>query len=95
MYGFLRIKVISQLANGEPEKMLSPGLITALRRVWLSSQACKEPVCMSGGVAQDGAVREAMSKATGTDYKSTTRLHNISELLGRRFSYYKSAGYDS
>ena len=63
---FAESEVISQLANGESRENVIAGICNSVasRVSSLARRAgVKEKVCMSGGVAKNGAVRDAMSKA--------------------------------
>lgn len=67
---FAESEVISQLANGESRENVIAGICNsvATRVSSLARRAgIKEKVCMSGGVAKNGAVRDAMSKALDTE----------------------------
>jgi activator of (R)-2-hydroxyglutaryl-coA dehydratase len=63
---FAESEVISQLANGESRENVIAGICNSVasRVSALARRAgIKEKVCMSGGVAKNGAVRNAMSNA--------------------------------
>lgn len=63
---FAESEVISQLANGESRENVIAGICNSVasRVSSLARRAgVKEKVCMSGGVAKNGAVRDAMSEA--------------------------------
>lgn len=69
---FAESEVISQLANGESRENVIAGICTSVasRISALARRAgIKEEVCMSGGVAKNGAVRKAMSKALEVEIK--------------------------
>lgn len=63
---FAESEVISQLANGESRENVIAGICNSVasRVSSLARRAgIKEKVCMSGGVAKNSAVRDAMSRA--------------------------------
>ena len=94
---FAESEVISQLANGESRENVIAGICNsvATRVSSLVRRAgFKEPVCMSGGVARNGAVREAMSKAIETDIKYDP-LAQYFGAIGAAIYAYRSAGYDN
>lgn len=67
---FAESEVISQLANGVEMPDLVAGICdsVATRTAALARRAgVKEAVCMSGGVARNGAVRKAMEKALNVE----------------------------
>ena len=67
---FAESEVISQLANGVERPDLVAGICesVASRVSALARRAGVVPkVCMSGGVAKNGAVRRALAKSLGTD----------------------------
>lgn len=67
---FAESEVISQLANGIDMPNLVAGICdsVASRVAALARRAgVKETVCMSGGVAKNGAVRNSMEKALGVE----------------------------
>lgn len=67
---FAESEVISQLANGETRENVIAGICNsvATRVSALARRAgIKEKVCMSGGVAKNGAVRMAMGNELETD----------------------------
>ena len=66
---FAESEVISQLANGAPVPDVVAGICQSVagRVAALAKRAgVREAVCMSGGVARNSGVREALSQALGT-----------------------------
>lgn len=78
---FAESEVISQLANGTAIPDLVAGICqsVATRVASLARRAgVKEQVCMSGGVARNGGVRQAMARELGVEIV----FHPMAQLMG-------------
>ena len=88
---FAESEVISQLANGIPRPELVAGICESVagRVATLAKRAgIIEQVCMSGGVAQNEAVRKAMSKMLGVPI-AYSPLAQVFGALGAALYTYK------
>lgn len=90
---FAESEVISQLSKGVELPNLIAGIcnsVASLVSALAKRAGVKETVCMSGGVAQNGGVRAALSKELGTEI-SYTRDAQYMGALGAAIAGYERA----
>ena len=91
---FAESEVISQLASGTDIPDLVAGICqsVATRVASLAKRVgVREEVCMSGGVAQNGGVRNAMAKELGVEIYYDKRAQELGALGAAIYAYGKSA----
>ena len=91
---FAESEVISQLASGTDIPDLVAGICqsVATRVASLAKRVgIREEVCMSGGVAQNGGVRNAMAKELGVEIYYDKRAQELGALGAAIYAYGKSS----
>lgn len=91
---FAESEVISQLASGTDIPDLVAGICqsVATRVASLAKRVgVREEVCMSGGVAQNGGVRNAMAKELGVEIYYDKRAQELGALGAAIYAYGKSS----
>ena len=91
---FAESEVISQLASGTDIPDLVAGICqsVATRVASLAKRVgIREEVCMSGGVAQNGGVRNAMAKELGVEIYYDKRAQELGALGAALYAYGKSS----
>ncbi|NTW72617.1 MAG: 2-hydroxyglutaryl-CoA dehydratase [Eubacteriaceae bacterium] len=89
---FAESEVISQLSSGENVNNIVAGICESVagRVASLAKRVgIKEEICMSGGVAKNGGVRDAMSKSLGAKLQYSPKAQYMGALGAALFAYDK------
>jgi predicted CoA-substrate-specific enzyme activase len=90
---FAESEVISQLASGESISNIIAGIcesVAGRTAALVRRTNFKEDVCMSGGVAKNGAVRKAMEKELGVSIKYSPMAQYMGALGAAIYAYDKT-----
>lgn len=90
---FAESEVISQLASGENISNVIAGICESVAgrvAALVRRTSFKEDVCMSGGVAKNGAVRKAMEKELGVSIKYSPMAQYMGALGAAIYAYDKT-----